>query len=76
MISADSASDRCTPIMLPTSPTETPLKARNPKLAMLNKPITRPRKPSGALSCTRVCAMELNDSSKNPAANNRINANR
>jgi len=35
--SADSASDQCTPIKLPISLTVTPLKARSPKLAMLNK---------------------------------------
>ena len=52
-------------------PTDTPLKARNPKLAMANKPMTRPRFSSGALICTRLVAMVLNDSSKNPAANNK-----
>ncbi len=73
-MSADSASDQCTPIRLPSRPTETPLKARKPRLAMLNRPMTRPRLSSGALSCTSVCAMALNDNSKKPAANNSASA--
>src|ERR1700681_4280663 len=44
---ADSASDQCTPIRLPTRPTEMPLKARRPRLAMLNRPMTRPRLSGG-----------------------------
>ena len=50
-------------------PTEMPLKARKPRLAMLNRPMTRPRMSGGALSWTRLCAMALKDNSRNPAAN-------
>ena len=47
MAIAASASDQCTPIRLPRTPTETPPKARKPRLAILNKPITRPRISTG-----------------------------
>ena len=46
-----------------------PLKARMPSPAMLNRPTTRPRMSAGAFNWTMVCAIVLNDSSKNPAAN-------
>jgi hypothetical protein len=46
---ADSASDQCTPIRRPARPTEMPLKARRPRLAMLNRPMTRPRLSGGEL---------------------------
>jgi hypothetical protein len=71
---AERPSDQCTPIRLPSRPTDTPLNARSPRLAMLNRPITRPRLSGGACSCTSVCAIALNDSSQNPAANKRASA--
>ena len=71
---ADSASDQCTPIRLPSRPTEMPLKARRPRLDMLNRPMTRPRLSGGALSWTRLCAMALKDNSRNPAANRKQSA--
>ena len=46
-----------------------PLKARMPRPAMLNRPMTRPRMSAGAFICTSACAIVLNDSSKKPAAN-------
>ena len=47
-VAAESASDQCMPIMLPPSPTVTPLKARKPSADMANSPITRPRTAGGA----------------------------
>ena len=51
-----------------------PLKARKPSADMLNRPITRPRMAAGALICTSVCAMLLNESSKKPATNSSASA--
>ena len=53
----------------PSRPTVMPLKARMPSPAMLNRPMTRPRMAAGAFNCTSVCAIVLNDNSKNPATN-------
>src|SRR6267143_1015288 len=47
------ASDQWMPIRLPPRPTVTPLKARSPRLAMANRPMTRPRTSEGACTCTR-----------------------
>ena len=60
--------------MLPTSPTVTPEKARRPREDMLNRPMTRPRIAGGARICTRLWVIELNDSSRKPAANSSIRA--
>jgi hypothetical protein len=46
------ANDQWIPINPPTTPTVTPLKARNPKADMLNSPISRPRRWPGASNYT------------------------
>ena len=48
------ASDQCTPISPPNTPTVKPLKALSPMLAMANKPISRPRSCGGDSNCTIV----------------------
>src|SRR4029078_5998668 len=67
--SALSASDQWMPSSAPPRPTVIPLNARKPRLVMAKSPITRPRNASGARICTRVCAIALNESSRNPATN-------
>src|SRR6185369_7215124 len=69
-----SASDAWMPIKLPPTPTVTPLNARSPMADMAKTPITRPRISGGACSCTSVCAMAKNESSRNPAAKRSANA--
>ena len=61
------ASEPWMPMRPPSIPTVIPLKVRMPFAAIENTPITRPRIATGALSCTRACAMELNASSRKPA---------
>ena len=69
------ASDKCTPAHVPTIPTVIPLNALNPSADILNRPITLPRTSAFAFSCTNVCAMLLNASSKNPATKSNASAN-
>src|ERR1043165_5441613 len=73
-VAALSASDQWMPSQLPTSPIVTPLNMRIPKAAMEYTPMTRPRMAGGARNCTSVCAIELNDSSTNPATNSSTTA--
>src|ERR1700680_967654 len=69
--SAAAASDQCTPTRPPIRPTVTPLKARNPRLALLNRPSTRPRIGGGALSCTSVRAIGVADEERRAAGKQR-----
>ena len=57
------------PTTLPAKPTVMPLKVRMPSADIVKRPITRPRISAGALICTSVCAIELNESSTKPATN-------
>ena len=61
------ASDQCTPINPPNTPTVKPLKAFNPMLAMANNPINRPRSGGGERNWTIVCPMDENVRFNTPA---------
>ena len=66
--------EKCIPILLPISPTKTPLNNLKPEDDMPNKPNTFPRIASGAFICTIVWFMLLNDNSQNPAMNRHTRA--